>query len=425
LEIGYDELSVIHTAQTRRMAVADCDYRVFETEEIRRRMEELQAVLRERGIDGALLLQRSDMIYYTGAVFQGAVALPARGYASLFAWRGCERLGDWIPATIGEIKGPGRLTEALGSKGIQEWKTVGFEEDVVPVALWRSLTSKVWPHGTYRDIAADIRRQRSVKSEAELQMVRRSGQILAGGFEALRTLIAPGEPSNVIQAEMAVVLRRLGDQHTHRARGFNAEAGGIVGSGADPSVPITFEGPLGQPGVTPLAPNGAGAAPILDHGPIIVDQTAGFHGYQTDMTRTFRTGPVAERFQEAHAFCVGLHEGLLRRMKPGEIPSEIYLWALDQAARSGYADTFMNRGRSRVRFLGHGVGIELDELPVLAKPFTEPLKEGMVVAVEPKVVFDDGAVGVEDTVIVRAGGAEVVTPMEYGLIEAGSGRKLP
>ena len=151
--------------------------------------------------------------------------------------------------------------------------------------------------------------------------------------------------------------------------------------------------------------------------PIICDHTAGVNGYMTDMTRTFCLGPPLEaRFEEAHAFCVKLHEQVLRRMVPGAIPAEIYGWAVQQAEQAGFADGFMNRGPNQVRFLGHGIGLEMDEWPVLARPFTEPLIEGQVVAVEPKVIFDDGGVGVEDTVIIRPGGAEAVTHMERGLI---------
>ena len=103
----------------------------------------------------------------------------------------------------------------------------------------------------------------------------------------------------------------------------------------------------------------------------------------------------------------------------GELDTAAWKAILDEAADAGYAEHFMNRGENKVRFLGHGIGLEMDEVPILARRFTEPLAAGMVFAVEPKIIFDDGGVGVEDTIVVGAGGGEVVTPLELGLMQVG------
>ena len=80
------------------------------------------------------------------------------------------------------------------------------------------------------------------------------------------------------------------------------------------------------------------------------------------------------------------------------------------AEAAGLAASFMGHGEGQVRFIGHGVGIELDELPVLS-PNDLALEEGMVFALEPKFVLPGlGAIGIENTWLVTAGAPEVLTP---------------
>lgn len=389
---------------------------IFTRDELTGRIERLQRTLGEQGLDGAVILQRADLIYYTGAAYHGALVVPASGEVSLYSWRGMGRIGDSCPVEPQPVKGFGKLHEGLLEAGCGDWKRVGLEEDVLPTSMYRRLMAKVWSGADTQDVSMAIRSQRAVKSAAELEQSREAARVLTAGFESLREHIREGVPEFEVQSQMDLVMRRAGDQAAGRTRGFNAEARGVVASGASAAVDTAFDGPIGQPGRNPLAPMGAGNAPVRAGVPVIVDHTSGVNGYMSDMTRTFSVGEVEARFREAHDLCVEIHQGALRRMVPGALPSEIYLWAVEQAEKAGFGEVFMNRGPNKVRFLGHGVGIEMDELPILARPFTDPLQENMVVAVEPKCIFEDGGVGVEDTVVVTPTGAEPLTTMEYGII---------
>ncbi len=390
---------------------------VFTKNELQGRINKLQHNLQESGFDGVVILQRADLIYYIGAAFQGALAVPAKGDAILYVWRGQGRLDDSCPVEIQSIRGFGKLNLELKNSPFIEWKTIGFEEDVLPISMWKRLGPGVWSNGDFKDISPSIRTQRMVKSTAELELVRQSGKILSGGFEALRGIIRKGVFEYEVQAQMEVHMRRHGDQAAGRTRGFNAEARGVVASGPSAGEPTAFDGPIGQPGRNPLAPMGAGNAIIKANQPVICDVAIGYNGYMTDMTRTYAIGKLDSKFYDAHNFCVEILEEIRKRMVPGANPEELYIWALNEAEKHGYSENYMNRGLNKVRFLGHGIGIEMDEWPVLANRFTTPLEEGMVIAVEPKVIYDDGGVGLEETVVVQPGGAEVVTPMERGIVQ--------
>ena len=388
------------------------------SEEIQSRLHKLQESIAEAGFDGALLLQRVDLIYYTGSVFQGALAVPASGNPELYVWRGQGLIGNNCPWEIETIASFGRLHLALIADGFDSWKSIGFEEDVVPVSNWKRMCAKVWPNAEkVADISPIIRTQRSVKSENELETVRKSGQVLVKGFEALTDIIKPGMYEYEVQAQMEVALRRAGDQALGRTRGFNAEAAGVVACGDSVNAHSAFDGPIAQPGRNRLAPAGAGNGEILENKPILVDITAGVDGYLTDMTRTYYFGKLDKHFIAAHDFCIRIIEELAKRMVPGANPEALYMWTLEQAELLGLGEFYMNRGANKVRFVGHGVGLELDEWPVLAKRFTQPLEENMVVAIEPKVFYYHGGIGLENTVIVKPGGAEIVTPMDHGLIK--------
>ena len=113
---------------------------------------------------------------------------------------------------------------------------------------------------------------------------------------------------------------------------------------------------------------------------------------------------------EAHRFALDLNHEIELMLKPGALSSGIYQYALELVKSSPYANGFMGLGDSQVRFVGHGVGLELDELPVLAGGFDIPLEPGMTIAIEPKIFFPErGGVGIENTYLVTESGFENLT----------------
>ncbi|MDE5899823.1 MAG: M24 family metallopeptidase, partial [Muribaculaceae bacterium] len=135
------------------------------------------------------------------------------------------------------------------------------------------------------------------------------------------------------------------------------------------------------------------------------------------MTRTFSCGSLSDLAMKAHACSIEICESLAAMGKPGTEAKALYETARQIAESHGLSDYFMGH-RSHAGFVGHGVGIQINELPVIAPRSRHILAEGNVIALEPKFVIPDtGAVGIENTYVVEAGGMRSITNAPEAIID--------
>jgi Xaa-Pro aminopeptidase len=153
---------------------------------------------------------------------------------------------------------------------------------------------------------------------------------------------------------------------------------------------------------------------------VFVDIGCGVDGYHTDKTLTYvYRGQLPEEAVRIHRRCLAIETAVAALLKPGAIPSEIYA-EITGALEPEFLDGFMGFGTRQARFLGHGIGLHIDEWPVLAKGFDEPLQENMVLAVEPKKgIAGIGMVGTENTFVVTPTGGRCLTGLHPGLLAVG------
>ncbi|PLX90281.1 MAG: peptidase M24, partial [Desulfuromonas sp.] len=183
--------------------------------------------------------------------------------------------------------------------------------------------------------------------------------------------------------------------------------------------PTYFDGPGGNYGMHPAVPLLGSRQRRLKQGDLVfVDIGCGVSGYHTDKTMTYLFGTSAtDEMRISHDRCVEIQNEVARRMVPGAIPSQIYDDILADL-EPDFLQNFMGFGDRQARFLGHGIGLHVDEYPVIAKGFDEPLQEGMVLALEPKRGIEHvGMVGIENTFIVTPSGGECITGDHPGLME--------
>ena len=188
----------------------------------------------------------------------------------------------------------------------------------------------------------------------------------------------------------------------------------LVGDNADSPTPYDFA--MGGAGADASLPVGASGEPIVAGKTVMVDACGNFNGYMTDMTRCFRVGEVSELAMKAHELSISVNRRLAQ-FGAGTPAKQLYEEAVKMVEEAGLTDYFMGH-KQKAGFVGHGLGIEINEAPVLAPRSRDVLEEGQVVAIEPKFVIPGvGAVGVENTYIVRTDHLECITNASEEMIE--------
>jgi Xaa-Pro aminopeptidase len=393
---------------------------VIPAAEIERRLESFRAALSADGLDGAVVVQSTDLAYLSGTNQQAHLVVPATGNPALLVRRTLERAERESP--LRRIEGLGSLSalpSALASCGLEAGARIGFELDVVPAARFQGYARRLSGY-ELGDCSAGIRRVRAVKSEWELERMRQAASQVRAAVEAMPGLLGVGVVESKVQLEVEKELRAHGHQGQLRFRGFNQEMhyGQVLG-GPSGAIPGYSDSPLCGPGPNPVLGKGPDGHVLRAGDPVIVDLVGGFDGYLADQTRTFTVGRAPDDLRAAYDVAVAIVRAVEGLIRPGTPPSALFDLAERLAGDAGLAEHFMGHGPGRVRFLGHGVGMEIDELPVLAPGFDYPLVEGHVIAVEPKFVFPGrGAVGIENMYAVTADGFETITTASEELIEA-------
>jgi Xaa-Pro dipeptidase len=196
---------------------------------------------------------------------------------------------------------------------------------------------------------------------------------------------------------------------------------GHVAAGENGNYPSHYNGPLGLKGEHPAAPfMGSGGSVWRGQEILMLDVGFGFEGYNTDKTQMYWSGTqssVPDAVRKAYELCLEVQERAARSLRPGVLPSAIWEDACEYVRPTGFAEGFMGLGGNKVHFLGHGIGLVIDEQPVLARRFDEPLQEGMTLAVEPKIGLPGiGMVGVENTFEVTPGGGACITGNRFDML---------
>jgi Xaa-Pro aminopeptidase len=205
---------------------------------------------------------------------------------------------------------------------------------------------------------------------------------------------------------------------------------GHISVGDSANYPSVFNGPVGLRGVHPATPHmGSAEVKWMAGQPLIIDNGFNLAGYMTDKTQVYWLGPkknLPVQVEKAHNFCIELQSRIAQLLRPGTAPSEIWNHCLAAVAASEWQEGFMGFGKNKVFFAGHGIGLAIDEYPVLTKGFDLPLEEGMTLAVEPKIAIPGlGMVGVENTFEVTAGGGKSLTGEEFDIIDVSSTNSQP
>jgi Xaa-Pro aminopeptidase len=377
--------------------------------ELDHRIYKLQDCLNRHDIDAALILQRVDLFYFSGTFQQGSLYVPAEGDPILMVHKSTERArAESGIDNIVHLESPREIPVILKAHGRPLPRKLGLELDVLPTNMFFNYR-RLFPGADLVDLSQPIRLIRAVKSNYEIDIMRRAAELsdqIAGHVpNILREGMSELELAGKVEAEA----RRLGHQGVIRMRLWGGEMFyGHLMSGPTAAAPSYLASPTGGVGTGPAIAQGPGYRTIQRHEPVLVDYVFAYNGYLSDHTRIFALGSLPQKLVDAQAAMLEVQEMIKKSSKPGSTSGSIYELAIAKAAELGYADHFMGAaGRERIRFVGHGIGLEVDEFPFLAAGQNLPLQEGMTIALEPKLIFPgEGVVGIENTHVVTENGLE-------------------
>ncbi len=380
--------------------------RLTPLDELSARLTRLQDGLQARGLDGALISQNADLFYFTGTMQTSNLFVPASGDPLLLTRKSHERACQESPLPhIVPIRSLKEIPGLLGVHGFPDPARLGLELDVLPANTYLAYRDLL-PETRLVDVSPLIRGIRAVKSDYEVAILREAAERLDSIFAAVESFAVPGVTEVELAGLLESVARRDGHPGIVRMRYFNQENFyGHVLSGESGAIPSYLDSPTGGYGLGPSMPQGASLRAIRAGEPIFIDLVAVVDGLMVDQTRVFALGDLPEDLAAAHQTMLEVQSTVAAAAVPGAVCGDLYELAVTTAAKKGLADNFMGLGADRVAFVGHGVGLELNELPVLARGAKAILQTGNVFALEPKCLFPGrGAVGIENTWLVTENG---------------------
>ncbi len=392
-------------------------YEITPESEIKDRISRFQALMQREGIAGAFIQQLIDRFYFSGTIQDGVIVIPAEGAPIYLCRRSVSRAKAESSLEILPFRSLKEVPGSLAELGIPESARLGLELDVIPAALYFRYNS-MFPDAEWADLGGLVREVRAVKSPFEIERIRAAGIQVGKVMELALEILSAGMREVDFVSRLESRARELGHQGILRMRGFNQELFyGHIFSGEHSALISHLDAPLGGKGMNPSVAQGAGFRTIEKGDPVLVDFVGNVGGYLIDQTRFMVIGEPDEELREGFSQSRSIQDAVVSAAKAGVTWSSLYDIAIETAGELGIEDRFLGPPGEQVRFVGHGVGLEVDEFPFLAPRFEQKLLPGMVFALEPKIFHPGkGATGIEDTYLVTDDGTERLTVTERDII---------
>ena len=377
--------------------------------EIALRTQRIAQRLKSLGIDAILVSENANLYYTSGRVFCGFTYITALGDVTYFVRRPVGLTGD----NVRYIRKPEQIAELLPEMP----QSIALELDLAPFSTVERLR-KVFGDAKVANGSDILRRCRAVKTPYEIARLTESGVHHAMAYSRIPRIYRGGMTDVELQVEIERVLRNEGCLGQFRIAGGSMElfmGNLLTGENADAPSPYDFA--MGGAGLDLSLPVGFNGSAINPGQTVMVDMCGNFTGYMTDMTRVYYVGRLDPTAAKAHQLSIDIHHRLAQEFHAGCEAKRMWEVAMEMVAEAGMEDYFMGHTQ-KAGFLGHGVGIEVNELPVLAPRSRDVLEEGNVIAIEPKFVIPHvGAVGIENTYVVRRDHLDCITNAPEPLTE--------
>lgn len=381
--------------------------------ELKLRRDKIRYLMAQKGIDAALIACNVNLLYTYGEIVSGYLYLPLHSPALLFAKRPNSLTGEHIFS----IRKPEQMVDLLKENSLPMPAKLMLEGSELSYAEYMRL-SALFPEAEVVNGTSIIREARSIKTPMEIEFFRRSGKLHAKAYSKIPEVYRPGMTDRELSIEVERLMRLEGCLGIFRIFGRSMEIFmGSVLTGDNAAAPSPYDFALGGKGLDPSLPVGMNGTQLKEGQSVMVDIGGNFYGYMCDMSRVLSIGKLGDEAYAAHQVCLEVQEKIASVAAPGVPCEDLYNMAIDIVTRAGFADRFMGISQ-QARFIGHGIGLEINEAPVLAPRMKQELQPGMVFALEPKIVLPQvGPVGIENSWFVTESGIEKLTVCNEDIIE--------
>lgn len=377
------------------------------------RHEKMRRIMREKGVDAAILCSNANLVYATGTVIDGYAFLPADGDMIVFLRSGSPLVEE---ASVVRITRPEMIAQTLGDVGKPLPKRVALEFDETSHREWVRL-SRLFPEAEVVDLSVG-RLARAVKTDFEIALLEADGSRHAAAFARIPSLYKPGMRDLDFSAAIESMLRVEGWQGVFRTFGFRMEPiAGTLLAGDNGCAAAPYDYALGGRGLSEAFPLGLSGDVMKEGTTAMVDLSGNYSGYPVDLSRTYAVGKLPDQAYDLHKIALEILHEAHEMGKPGTPCSELYECA-QKIVSHYHVESYFMGCEKQAKFIGHGFGLEINELPVITGKYKAPLEVGHVVALEPKFVLPGvGPLGCESSYVVKEDGMHCITVCDESLID--------
>ena len=391
------------------------------SEELSERHSKLIRVLEDKNLDCILIFSNVNLFYFTNSIQKGCLIITENKTPVYLVQRYLDRAKAETCEDVIKVVGIRSLKEIslyLRELGLEDCKRIGLEFEEIPLSFFLKLKNIIGDK-EFIDVSLDILRIRSIKSEFELAQMKKAAEMSDKVFSKVGSFIKEGMSEVELAGLIQAVSRKLGNQEIIRMRGFNNElTNPHLLSGRSATIPSSGDVPLSGYGMNPAIAQGASLKKILRGEPIIVDYAGSSHGYTTDETRLFVIDKLPNDLERAYWVSREILDFVENHVREGVNGKDVYASIIKIVEKNRLIDHFMGYKTSKVRFVAHGIGLVINEFPIIADSRDEELKTNMVFSIEPKFIFPDkGAVGVETDYVVKKDRVERLSSFPLDIVK--------
>lgn len=388
--------------------------------EVELRVKKIFATADEMGyndLQSLLIRCNANMIYLSGTVVAGyAYVHRSLDLPIFFLERPSHALQGYPLDRLFQVRKPELIPEQLSNLGFAVDHFTALEQEELSHSEFVRLSRLALDAAVYPVSANPIMmRCRMTKTDYEVELIRCNAKVHAKIYADVPKVFKEGMTEKALQIELERLSRKRGSIGIFRCFGPRMEIFmGNVTSGDNAQVPAPYDFAMGGPG-TPGLPMGAAPKPIRKYSTVMVDMAGSYGSHNTDITRSYRLGDVPDNAKRAHELSRSICRWFEKTVRPGFEVAEVYKYALEQVKQAKLEHYFMGT-EFQAKFVGHGVGIQINEQPVLMARSKDVFQKNMIIALEPKFVIPGvGPVGIENTYLVTEDGVENLSPINEEL----------